>query len=194
MRHQAEQHLLDHRAGVIEIAMRLAAGAVHDVVALALAGVDPLPLEDVAAGRAARRHFAARIASTLVFGRPSAAGIFPSSNWTTGNPFGSGSALGMAVKPAGSAATRLLPARRGPAGRRRGGGLRDLAGAADQRQDVVLAAALVIGQVAVVVVGNDDAAGEIGDDRSLGAFEDRAVGDAASHRCSSSARSGFRPP
>src|ERR1035441_9709186 len=40
VRHQAEQHLLHHGPGVIEIAVGLAAGAVGDVVALAFAGVE----------------------------------------------------------------------------------------------------------------------------------------------------------
>ena len=35
--------------------------------------------------------------------KPRAAGTLPSRNWITGNPFGPGSALGMAVMPAGSA-------------------------------------------------------------------------------------------
>src|ERR1035437_4621788 len=51
VRHQAEQHLLHHGSGVIEIAVRLTAGAVGDAVALAFASVEPFRLEDVAARR-----------------------------------------------------------------------------------------------------------------------------------------------
>ena len=42
MRHQAQQHLLHHRARIVEVTVRLAAGSVHDVVALAFAGIQPL--------------------------------------------------------------------------------------------------------------------------------------------------------
>src|ERR1035441_7663322 len=50
MRHQTEQHLLHHRTGVVEVAVGLAAGSVHDVVALALAGIEPVVLEQMLAG------------------------------------------------------------------------------------------------------------------------------------------------
>ena len=96
---------------------------------------------------------ASRIVSTLVFGRPRAAGILPSTNWISGNPFGPGCALGIAVNPAGR---RLAAPGRGPAaGRAAGDGLRRLARAADQRKKLFCAAALVVRQIAVVVVRND---------------------------------------
>src|ERR1035438_662566 len=52
MRHEAEQHLLHHGSGGIEIAVRLAAGAVGHVIALTFAGIQPFLLEHVAAPRA----------------------------------------------------------------------------------------------------------------------------------------------
>ena len=60
--------------------MRLAAGAVHDVVALAFAGIEPLALEHVAAVAGRPLCSASRIGSTVVFGSPRAAGTLPSTN------------------------------------------------------------------------------------------------------------------
>ena len=85
--HQAEKHLLHHRTGIIEVAMRLRAGAVNDVGALAL-----LPNGDLVAG-----------------GGFNTAGGVPASRiarWdgTTWSPFGSGlpgSVSSLTVTPAG---------------------------------------------------------------------------------------------
>ena len=51
-----------------------------------------------------------------------------------------------------------------------------------------LAAAFVISQVAVVVVRENQARGEVCNDAALRAFEDRSVRECARHRCSSWAR------
>ena len=69
-----------------------------------------------------------------------------------------------------------------------------MSGAADQRQQSSVVAALVIRQVAVIVIRENHARGEVGDDAAFRAFEDRAVRNAATRPCSSAAEFGFRPP
>src|ERR1039458_6752795 len=105
MRHQAEQHLLHHGSGVIEIAVRLAAGAVGHVIALAFAGIQPFLLEHVAARRAG---------GAGLFGMPKSGGMPPSIICTTGKPVAVTSALGLAVKPACSAPRPPPPPPRPP--------------------------------------------------------------------------------
>jgi len=109
--------------------MRFAARAVRHVVTLALAGVDPLPLEDVASGSAGAALFGREDGLTLVFA-DSMPPNFPSRNWIAGKPFGPGSALGIAVMPAGRAVRRA----RVHLHRRRERAPADLPRSADERE------------------------------------------------------------
>src|ERR1017187_1733464 len=213
MRHQTEQHLLHHRTGVVEVAVGLAAGSVHDVVALALAGIEPVVLEQMLAGDlyrpASGLSGASRGGLDLIVGstqcRRDVSGKERDNREAVRSKLGATTTAAAATlwKAAGSARHAT-----GTSGRRASAGLRasetahgcsatalrrpaaahgpgspsaaaagDLPGPAHQRKKLVLAAALVVGHVAVVVVRNDHAAVEIGEDHALRALEDRAVPD-----------------
>lgn len=73
---------------------------------------------------------------------------------------------------------KALGKRSGGGGRAAWGSLSGLAGAADEREEGGFIAALVVGHVAIVVIGENDASGEVGEDAALSALEDGAIADA----------------